>query len=261
MKSKTLLCVLKCFFFYSFYFVLVLTYIFLIAWTFCYSLYVCYLLTAALGASIIIFYVNNSKRQSVKFLILGLVFFFVLSPLNIKQYNSRAATFQDRVNRNEELNKKERLGLYGCLMIVTFFNIISFRELGTQNFYLFFPVKNQQRVFYSNSILNSPSIMREVKKKSNGHIQWNKFTSVFDPDFRYALAFKNSSIATEITNGYREVVITRNFSYRKNHFTYHAGNIFRGLFSFRIDEGLFWYLQQKGWLHPYKAIWIAKLRD
>jgi len=261
MKSKAFFHLLKFFIFYSFSLILLMAYLFLIAWTYCYSLYVFYLLTAALVASIIIFCVNRSKRQSVKFLLLGLVLFILLSPFNIRQYNRRAANLQERVSKHGDLNTRERLGIYGCLVMVTVFNLVPFPEVGTENFYLFFPVKNQQRVFHSNSILNSPSIMREVKRKTTGTVRWNRWTSIFDADFRYALAFQNCNITTERKIGYREVIVTTDFQYRKDHFTYHANNVLHGLFSFRIDEGLFWYLQEIGWLHPYKAIWKAKLED
>ena len=261
MKSKSFLHLLKFFLFYSFSFLLVLSYIFFIAWTYCYGLYVCYLLSAAFVASIIIFRVNRSKRQSVKFLLLGVVLFMLLSPFNIKQYNRHAESLQKRVSNREELNTRERLGIYGCLIMVTLFDIIPFPEFGIENFYMFFPAKNKERVFYSNSILNSPSIMREVKRKTTGSVTWNRWTSIFDADFRYALAFQNCSISTERKKGYREVTLSTDFHYRKEHFTYHASNMLHGLFAFRIDEGLFWYLQEKGWLHPYTAVWKAKLED
>jgi len=261
MNSKAFLHFLKFFVFYSFSFILILGYLFLIAWTFCYSLYVCYLLTAALIASVIIFCVNRSKRQSVKFLLLGIVLFMLLSPFNIKQYNRHAESFQNRISNNEELTTKERLGIYGCLIMVTAFDMLPFPEVATENFYLFFPVKGERRIFHSNSILNSPSIMREVKRKTTGNVQWNRWTSVFDTDFRYALAFQNCTISTERKKDYREVTVSTLFQYRKDHYTFHAHNILRGIFAFRIDEGLFWYLQEKGWLHPYTAIWKAELKD
>jgi len=32
-----------------------------------------------------------------------------------------------------------------------------------------------------------------------------------------------------------------------------------GLFDIRVQEGLFWVLEQEGWIHPYTAIWEADL--
>jgi hypothetical protein len=261
MNSKALLSQFKIFLFYLCTVFLIVNYLFLIVWTYCYSLYVGYLLSAAFIAAILIYIVNGSKRQSVKFLLLGAVLFLLLFPFNLKQYNRKAASFQERINNYGELNTRERLGIYGCLMMVTAFDQIPFPEVGKQNFYLFFPDKDSTRVFHSNSILNSPSIMREVKRKTTGLVTWNKWTTVFNPDFRYAVAFDPCNINTEQKTGYKLVTLTRRFEYRRNHVTIHAHSFIRGWFAFRIDEGLFWYLQQKGWLHPYTAIWKAKLKD
>lgn len=261
MKSKPLFHHLKIFFYYFCSVLLILTYVFLIIWTYCYSLYVSYLLSAAFLSGIIIFTVNKSKRQSVKFLLLGAVLFVMLLPVNLRQYNRRAEDFQVRINNKGELNTKERLGVYGCLMMVTVFDIIPFPEVGKENFYLFFPIGAKKRVFHSNSILRSPSILRAVKLNPTGYVAWNKWTTVFNPDFRYSVAFDPCTIKTVKRDGYREVTLTTEFHYRKDYVTIHANSFANGWFAFRIDEGLFWYLQEKGWLHPYTAIWKAELKD
>jgi len=261
MKSRNLAHYLKIFFYYFCSSLLILIYVFLIAWTYCYSLYVSYLLGAAFVASIIIFTVNKSKRQSIKFLLLGAVLFMLLLPFNLRQYNRRAEALQSRINNKGELTTKEKLGVYGCLIMVTVFDIIPFPEVGIENFYLFFPIKEKQRTFHSNAFLNSPSIMREVKRKTLGYVAWNKWITVFSKDFRYSVAFDPCLIQTVNKKGYREVTLTTAFQYRKDYVTIHANGFMRGWFAFRIDEGLFWYLQEEGWLHPYTAIWIAKLED
>lgn len=240
---------------------LILTYVFLIAWTYCYSLFVCYLLIAAFLASMIIFTVNKSKRQSIKFLLLGGVLFVLLLPINLRQYNRHAEAFQERINNGEELNTKERLGIYGCLVMLTVFDLVPFPEVGIENFYIFFPDQDKQRVFNSNAFLNSPSILKAIKFNPTGYVAWNKWTTVFSKDFRYSVAFDPCTIRTERKEGYRAVTLTTEFSYRKDYVTIHAHGFMRGWFMFRIDEGLFWYLQERGWLHPYTAIWKAELED
>ena len=34
---------------------------------------------------------------------------------------------------------------------------------------------------------------------------------------------------------------------------------FPGLLDIRVQEGLFWILEQEGWIHPYTAVWEAEL--
>lgn len=261
MKSNLFLHRLKIALYYFLSIFLIIIYSFLIAWTYCYSLYVGYLLAAAFVASIIIFTINKSKKQSIKFLLLGGLLFVILLPLNLRQYNNHAETLQKRINNNQELNTKERLGIYGCLIMVTVFDIIPFPEVATENFYLFFPDQDHKRVFHSQTFLTSPSVLREVKRKTLGYVTWNKWSSVFDPDFRYALAFDPCLINTVTVDNHLLVTLTKEFAYRSNHTTIHANGFMRGWFAFRIDEGLFYYLQEKGWLHPYTAIWKAEIVD
>jgi hypothetical protein len=260
MKSQSLQHSLKLFFLWFLSVILVFIYLFLIVWTFCYTLFVCYLLVAAFSACLIIFFLHKSKRQAIKFLLLGLFLFCVLSPFNLKQYNRRAEDFQNRINQKGELNTKEKIGVYGCLLMITVFDLIPFPEAAIQNYYLLFPAKDGQRFFYDQSILKSPSIQRAVKLNKRGYIEWNRWNFIHNKDFRYAMAFDPCTVTTTDKEGIKEVTLTTDFGYRENYVTTHASNFLRGLFTFRVDEGLFFYLQQKGWLHPYKAIWVARMR-
>lgn len=261
MKSRSFFSNFKLFLLYFFSLLIIINYIFLIIWSYCYSLYVCYLLAAAFGACIIVYYLHRSKRQAVKFLLLGLVLFVVLLPFNLRQYNRRAEALQLRVYKKGELSTKEKLGVYGCLVMMTVFDIIPFPETAVENFHLFFPVEGNQRVFTSNSILNSPSILHAVAVGEKNDIGWNKWNYVFNSDFRYSLAFDPCTVRAIDHKTYKDVVLTTHFGYRKDYVTIHANTFLGGMFSFRVDEGLFWYLQEKGWLHPYTAIWKARLKN
>jgi len=260
MKPKSFTHYLKFFLLWLFSVILVFIYLFLIVWTFCYTLFVCYLLVAAFSACLIIYLLHNSKRQAVKFLLLGLFLFCVLSPFNLKQYNRRAESLQNRINHKAELNTKEKLGIYGCLLMMTAFQAIPFPEAATENFYLLFPSANGQRVFYNQSILKSPSIQQAVKTKETGYIIWNRWDLRNNKDFRYAMAFYPCTVTSREKKEGTEVMLSTDFGYRQNHVTTHAASFLRGMFTFRVDEGLFWYLQREGWLHPYKAVWIARIK-
>lgn len=230
----------------------------MIIWTYCYRLNVFYLLVAAFAACVIIYWFHRSKRQAMKFLLFGLLLFGLLSPFNIKQFNRHSEALQLRVNEKKELSTREKLGVYGCVMMITVFDFIPFHEASVENFYLFFPSKEKKRYFNSEAILNSPSIQRALKTKENGYIGWNKWNYVFNRDFRYAIAFDPCTVTASVKNGYKEVTLTTYFSYRKNYTTIHATTFLNGIFSFRVDEGLFCYLQDKGWLHPYLAVWTTR---
>lgn len=259
MKFKSLSNLSRSFLLNFFAVLLVLAYVFLIFWTYCYGLYVGYLLLTAFLACIIIFMFNRNLAQAMKFLLLGALLFLLLSPFNIRQYNSRAENLQLRINRHQELSTREKLGIYGCFLMLTFFDIVPFPEVGQENFYLLFDHHGRAREFHSNAFLRAPSIARAVKTRHRGEITWNKWRYVFNSDFRYILAFNHCSLRVIRKNGENTVALSTYFGYPQNHTTIHASHIFGGIFAFRVDEGLFWYLQQKRWLHPYTAVWLARL--
>jgi len=258
MKSEQFFKKLKLLLLYFFSIIIVATYLFLILWTYCYSLYVNYLLITSLLASLVLYYMNHSKRQAMKFILLGLIMFCLLSPFNIKQYNRKAEALQNKISHNGDLTTREKMGVYGCLIMVTVFDFVLFPEAAKENFCLFFPNDQKQKVFFSNSFLESPSIQKAIQTQQKGYVVWNRWNFRLD-EVRYALAFNPCKIYTAERQGYREVVLTTEFGYRENHVTIHATNFLRGIFTFRVDEGLFYYLQERGWLHPYKAIWKARM--
>ena len=228
-------------------------------WSYCYSLYVSSVLIIAFLSSIVIYLLKRNKASAMKFLLLGFFIFVVSIPFNLRQYNLRGEELQKRVNNSIELTTREKLGVYGCIIMIMSFDAIPFPEASEENFYLLFPVDGKKRTFYSNSMLNSPSIMRAIKTGQKGQIGWNKWDFVLNKGFRYIVAFDPCTIETVTKNSRTDVTLSTYFSYRKNYPTVHATNILHGWFTFRVEEGLFWYLQEKGWLHPYTAIWKANL--
>jgi hypothetical protein len=261
MNSKSVLKTLKNILLHLCSFLIIGIYIFLIVWTYCYSLHVLYLLITAFLACVVIYCIDRKKRQAMQFLIIGLILFVLLSPFNITQFNRNSEKLQKMVNEKKELSTKAKLGIYGCVIMITVIDIIPFPEAGKENFYLFFPCEEKKRVFHSNSILESPSIMQAVKNKETGFIAWNRWDMVGNKDFRYSLAFDPCTVTAIKKNEHKEVTVTTFFSYRENYPTIHASHFLRGIFAFRVDEGLFYYLQQQGWLYPYTAIWIAELKN
>ncbi|WP_316830205.1 hypothetical protein [Pedobacter aquatilis] len=184
---------------------------------------------------------------------------FVLStPYNLRQYNRNAAAFQAQINSGYHLNFKEKCAIYGTLLIITAGDIIPFPEASIQNFYLLFPKKSKTRVFYDDAYLRAPDIQALLNKKGKNAVAWNKWGERFNGNFRFAAAFDPCTLEVTNEGSKKKATLVTYFNYRKNYTTYNANHYLYGLFAFRIDEGLFWYLQHEGWLHPYNAVWIAK---
>jgi energy-coupling factor transporter transmembrane protein EcfT len=235
-----------------------IVYLFLLVWTFCYSLHIFYVLLFFLIASVVAFFRKKNRRFISITLCSGLTLFLLSTPYNLTQYNEHAKAFQERVNRNESLTFKEKTAIYGTLLIIIVGDIVPFPEACIQNFYLLFPKSSKTRVFYDDDFLSAPDIKAMLHLKGKNHVAWNKWGERFNGNFRFAAAFDPCTLEITDEGTYKKAVLSTYFHYRKNYTTENANHILYGLFAFRIDEGLFWYLAKEGWLHPYNSIWIAK---
>jgi len=191
-------------------------------------------------------------------LLAGLALFVISSPYSLRQYNKNAEAFQVQINDGYHLHFKEKCAIYGTLLIITVADIVPFPEASIQNFYLLFPKKSGTRIFYDNDYLRAPDVQAMMHKKGKNSVEWNKWGERFNGNFRFAAAFDPCTLEITDEGNQKKATLVTYFHYRKNYTTHNANHILNGLFAFRIDEGLFWYLQHEGWLHPYNSVWIAR---
>lgn len=260
MKSKQLLNSLLIFFKVLLFSILVLIYVYIMLWSFCYSLFITYALLLILVFSTYRYYQNKDVKHMAKFLILGLVIFAVAIPFNLIQYNQKSEYWQNKVNNGDDLSFKEKSGVYGTLIMLIVGGYIPFPEVSKENFYLLFPDEDNVRVFHDNTFLNSTGIQRHMSQGDKVKVVWNSWEERASGDLRYALAFNTAVVEKVDKQEFVEYTLTMSVNYTENWTTLHAKNLFGGYLTTRIDEGLFWYLQKVGWLHPYTAIWKGKVK-
>ncbi|WP_231464974.1 hypothetical protein [Pedobacter sp. Leaf132] len=242
-------------------FVIICTvFIFLLLWTFCYSLHVFYLFLATLIFAIFSYFRKKNRKFITITLLSGIALFVISTPYNLRQYNNHAAAFQDQINRGYHLQFKEKCAIYGTLLIVITGDIIPFPEASIQNFYLLFPKDSKTRIFYDDDFLQAPDIQKMMHLKGKNSVAWNKWGERFNGNFRFAAAFDPCTLEITDEGDHKKATLVTYFNYRKNYTTHNANHVLNGLFAFRIDEGLFWYLEHEGWLHPYNSVWIAKIK-
>lgn len=70
---------------------------------------------------------------------------------------------------------------------------------------------------------------------------------------RYSLALNPCSLANSVIDKGTEYTATVDVSYARN---FELTLISRPI-KISVQEGLFWYLQEINWLHPYKATWYS----
>jgi len=238
--------------------IIIFVFLFLLIWTYCYSLHIFYGLALVLIFAIISFFRKQNRRFITITLCAGFLLFILSTPYNLRQYNQHAEAFQEQINAGFHLSFKEKAAIYGTLLIITVGDIIPFPEASIQNFYLLFPKESKTRIFYDNDYLRAPDIQAVINRKGKHEVAWNKWSERFNGNFRFAAAFDPCTLEITDEGDQKKATLITYFSYRKNYTTHNANHLLNGLFAFRIDEGLFWYLQHEGWLHPYNAVWIAK---
>jgi len=238
--------------------IICIIFLFFLLWTFCYSLHIFYVLALTLVLALVAFFNKKNRRFITITLCTGFLIFILSTPYNLKQYNYNASAFQDQINSGHHLNFKQKCAIYGTLLIITVGDVIPFPEASTQNFYLLFAKENKTRVFYDNDFLSAPDIQKLLDKKGKNAVAWNKWGERFNRNFRFAAAFDPCTLEITDEGNQKKATLVTYFHYRKNYTTFNANHYLNGLFAFRIDEGLFWYLQHEGWLHPYNSVWIAR---
>jgi hypothetical protein len=70
---------------------------------------------------------------------------------------------------------------------------------------------------------------------------------------RYALALNPCTLKSKEFEDYSEVSIEVQVAYPEKY----RAVLLKVPFEIAVEEGLFHYLQEEKWLHPYKAIWKA----
>lgn len=257
MKFKFLALKLYQFFKAMAFLLLAVVFVFLTAWTYCYGLHFFYLMLVVLIGASLLYYRKRQIKPVFYALLLGLMLFGLAIPYNLKQYNKNGAAMQRKINSKNHLSFREKCGVYGNLLMLTVVEFIPFREASKMNFEMLFPNNNQIRLFSGSDFTKAEDIEPLLNRKGKIHVEWNKWNERLTDNFRFAVAFDSCTVETFDEGPSKNVFLTTRFSYRKNYTTAHATHIFNGLFEFHVYEGLFWYLQKEGWLHPFTAVWVA----
>lgn len=132
-------------------------------------------------------------------------------------------------------------------------------EVAKESMLMMFKDSDGMREFEGDFFLKSQKIQSALKYPFNTpkkEVMWNaEDYGLFKPESRYALALNPCVVYPPLKNGYStEYKISVKASYPYSSEIYLIKNEFVQL---QVQEGLFHYLQQEGWLHPYKAIWKA----
>ena len=122
--------------------------------------------------------------------------------------------------------------------------------------------KGKEMTFESDFFMESEFIQNKLDNYSEPiRLAWPPDSYVLgNPENRVALALNTGTLSVE--DGRVRVSVPCTWPQHSSHvdptWTTPLVSI-RGLPEIRVQEGLFWVLEQEGWIHPYTAIWEADL--
>ena len=185
-------------------------------------------------------------KKLIKWLLISIALIIVLVFANGCYYVFRG---QERamvkLREGRELNLYECCSIYTMHMAVWMFGWPISPEAAKEAFWLHFKNPGQMwnfsYSFYGSEVITSHP---NWEKKKPFKVSWPSISELSDKELRYALAY--STINTQVMfTEYGEPILECRVEYQ---------NVKYRIKGITIYTGLFQYLQQIGWLHPYTSI-------
>lgn len=239
-------------------------------------LFSAYSLTFAFFIILLLFIPINHKYYYIgKSLVLFGFIIFLTRDLQrpVREVNNEIARLAER---SPDLSTKEKLEIYGLNLLMGIAALPIYPEVARETLTLTIPSRSgEKRIFKSDFMINSPKIKNELDnlyidlqeygaKKKNFYIEkrvtwsadaYSYENQLFGPEARVALALNPCLLTIEAT--YIDVDLWQielsclvEVAYPEKSYV----TILKEP-ELRVEEGLFYQLQQAGWLHPYKAQW------
>lgn len=187
--------------------------------------------------------------------LITLIIFLVLFPNTIKQYDSKVTDYTTRIKSRKELNIKEKCSIFGLNIMMSTFAYPIYPEAAKESCLLHFKVTNDLRIIEDDFFMESEKIKSGF---DNNQLMVTWSTSeckLGNLESRYALALNSCKLNINETNLFKEYSVETRVEYPK----YSALVLISDPIIIKIEEGLFNYLQQEEWLHPYTVIWKTKI--
>ena len=217
--------------------------------------HICYGLTAgyplfAVWIVLTFLIVTARWRVALNAFLFGAVCYVLTLYASLMQYNSRTAEMCARIDDGNRLSIQEKIGVYGLNILMGLAGYSVFPEASAETLLLCIPTENRRRIFQGDFFLKSKRIRRALKNGQTA-VSWSlsDLTS-FGPEARAGLALNPCTIhrTSDLVEVEVDVRYSRNFTVQLLGFI-------------RIEEKLFWHLQEEGWLFPYQAVWQAPMTE
>ena len=208
-----------------------------------------------LGLVILFFGIIFWRLKGIKFLYASLfslfIFTGVLFPQSLNRYDQKTDEYMNKIESGEELNFKEKASIYGLNFFMSVFAFPIYPEVAKESFYLMFKTEDGTRVFEDDFFMGSQKIRDAITQKKS-KVAWSGSEYILgNKESRYALALNPCSLKVKKFEDFSEVSVEVPIRYPEKY----RAVLLKVPFEIAVEEGLFHYLQEEKWLHPYKAIW------
>jgi hypothetical protein len=208
-----------------------------------------------LGLVLLFFGIVRWNRKGIIYLygslLSLLIFTLVLFPQSLNRYNQKTDEYMNKIESGQELNFKEKTSIYGLNFFMSVFAFPIYPEVAKESFYLMFKTEDGTRVFEDDFFMGSQRIRNAITQKKS-KVAWSGAEYLLgNKESRYALALNPCSLKVKKFEDYSEVSVEVPIRYPEKY----RAVLLKAPFEIAVEEGLFHYLQEEKWLHPYKAIW------
>lgn len=206
-------------------------------------------------------------------LMIGLALLVTTIQIPIGEINNRISSLAKKPRSKSSISSfstRDKIGIYGLNLMMGISAYPIYPEISKETLMMVLPApENGVRSFKSDFAINSEKIRNTIKEfnkklmsaKSGGDVKfkkrifWNASNYCLgQKESRYALALNPSDVT--ITASKRDSVWSIDISLKVN--CSYPRKSYVTLLSkpeLKVEEGLFWVLQQAGWLFPYTAEW------
>ncbi|MEM6532740.1 MAG: hypothetical protein AAF654_08945 [Myxococcota bacterium] len=193
----------------------------------------------------------------------------VTVPVALSEMNNETDRLAHKLDREgpAALTTQECLGIYLLGLWTAGVGFLVYPEAAEELFYLYLPAEDDRRHFESDFATASARVRDPLARFSNSlstqstlkmparRVAWRSYSQSYDEN-RVAFALNPCTLSAEAhRNGGEWTIhvsaITRIEFPRRSRVV--VARI--GAHQLKLEEGLFWALQQRGWLHPYTAKW------
>ena len=194
----------------------------------------------------------SNPRGILFYSIIWFIVNLVALPLTINQYNKTTDHYFSRVQKGEKLSFRENCNIYGMNLVLSAGGFLFFPEVAKETLLMVVP-NNKPYVSNNNFFMESKLIQKALKK--NNHkpgkifVTWDaKAYLDFGGEARIALALNPCNLYVHKDN---TISVEATMTYPPKF----KAVLVQVPIKVQVQEGLFHYLEDIGWLHRYKIIY------